>query len=74
MPPFILGEGVSNLLKNYVLRLWTSPRFLGSVVTGVTAALVAAGSIPAWATLVAVAAFAPVSEALGVKKPSDPQV
>lgn len=67
---------MNTLLKNYVKRLWTSPRFLGSVITGITAALVAAGIVPAWATLVAVAAFAPVSETLGVVKPkqTDPQV
>lgn len=66
---------MNRILKNYLKRLWTSPRFLGSVTTGVVAALVAAGVVPAWATLIAVAAFAPVSETLGVKvkQPSPPQ-
>jgi hypothetical protein len=49
-------------MKRIAIRLWNNDRFFAGAVTGVVAALVTAGVIAPWATVVAVAAFLPVNE------------
>lgn len=59
-------------MKEYIKRLFSDAHFLGAVVTGTVAALVAAGVVAPWATLIAVAAFAPVTDTIVPKRRKPP--